>query len=136
MENRTYTIEEVKSEASEFLERKRKRNETTYKNYRTSLNYFIYYLTDIAKVNVLGTENYENLVEDFQGSLYEGFTYKVAESERLVKVKASGVNTHIRRIKTFLNSIGLKVEKVQSIKVNDPKYKSLKPEEMPLSTGS
>lgn len=132
MENRTYTIEEVKSEASEFLERKRKRNETTYKNYRTSLNYFIYYLTDIAKTNVLGIDNKETLLEGFQGSLYEGFIYKVEDNERTVKVKASGVNTHIRRIKTFLNSIGLKIEKVKQLSVNKPKYKSLKPEEIKL----
>ena len=132
MEKKEYTLEEVKIKASEFLERKRKRNETTYLNYRTSINYFIYYLTDIVKIDVLGTENNETILEGFQGSLYEGFNYKIDESERIVKVKASGVNTHIRRIKTFLNSIGLKIEKVKQLSVNKPKYKSLKPEEIKL----
>ena len=50
MENKKYTIEEVKEEANDFLNRKRNRNNTTYINYRTSVNYFIYYLTDVAEV--------------------------------------------------------------------------------------
>ena len=44
MVNRTYSLAEVKTEASDFLSRKRQRNETTFKNYRTSINYFIYYI--------------------------------------------------------------------------------------------
>ena len=51
MKNKEYTLEEVGKEASDFLLRKRQRNETTYKNYRTSINYFLYYLEHIAKVS-------------------------------------------------------------------------------------
>ena len=43
MENKNYNLTEVKSEASEFLETKKNKNETTFLNYRTSFNYFIYY---------------------------------------------------------------------------------------------
>ena len=46
MEEKKYTIEDVIAEASEFLNRKKKRNEITYKNYRTTLKYFIYYLNN------------------------------------------------------------------------------------------
>ena len=42
MANRNYTISEVKSEASDFLNIKKARNETTFYNYRTSINYFIF----------------------------------------------------------------------------------------------
>ena len=132
MANRIYNLEEVKKEASDFLKIKKARNETTFYNYRTSINYFIYYLTDIAEVNELGTENKDKLLEGFQGTLLNGFNYKVADNERTVKVKASGVNTHVRRIRTFLNkSLGLTVE-VNKLPVNKPKYKSLTKEEIEL----
>lgn len=127
-----YTISKVKAEASDFLNIKKARNETTFYNYRTSINYFIYYLTDIAEVEVLGTENKDKLLEGFQGSLLKGFNYKVHDNERTVKVKASGVNTHVRRIRTFLNkSLGLTVE-VNKLPVNKPKYKSLTKEDIEL----
>ena len=127
-----YTIEEIKSEASDFLENKKKKNETTYLNYRTSFNYFIFYLTDIAEVNELGTSNKEKVLEGFQAELLSGFNYKVEDTERKVKVKPSGVNTHIRRIKTFLNkSLGLTVT-LDKLNVNKPKYKSLTKEEVEL----
>lgn len=129
MANRTYSLEEVKKEASDFLNIKKDRNETTFLNYRTSINYFIYYLTNIAEVESLGTENKDKVLEGFQGSLLAGFNYVVNDVERTVKVKASGVNTHVRRIRTFLNkNLGLTVE-VNKLPVNKPKYKSLtKPE--------
>ena len=57
MENKEYSLTELKEKATDFLNRKRNRNETTYINYRTSINYFIYYLTDVAEVEVLGTDN-------------------------------------------------------------------------------
>lgn len=132
MEEKKYAIEDVIAEASEFLNRKKKRNEITYKNYRTTLKYFIYYLNNIAKVNSLDSSNKDVLLEGFQGSLLEGFNYKTSESESIVKVKPSSVNTHIRRTKTFLNSLGLSVDKVKALDVNKPKYKSLKPEEIRL----
>ena len=125
MANRNYNLTEVKSEASEFLNTKKKVNKTTYLNYRTSINYFIYYLEEVAKVEVLGTDNKEKVLEDFQGSLLEGFTYKVEDVEKVVKVKPSTVNSHVRRIKTFLNRrLGLTVE-INKLKVSKPKYKAL-----------
>lgn len=132
MEEKTYNLNEVKAEASDFLKRKKARNLTTYKNYKTTINYFIYYLTNIAKTNLLTDSNKEILIEGFQGALIEGFNYKTDESERIVKVKPSAVNTHIRRTKTFLNSIGLNTEKIKPLEVNKPKYKSLKPDEIKL----
>ena len=94
MANKTYNIEEVKAEASDFLKIKKDRNKTTYLNYRTSINYFIYYLTEIAKVEELGTDNKDKVLEGFQGSLLAGFKYVVNDVAKTVKVKANGVNTH------------------------------------------
>lgn len=132
MANRTYSLEEVEKEASDFLNIKKDRNETTFLNYRTSINYFIYYLTNIAEVEVLGTENKDKVLEGFQGSLLAGFNYVVNDVERTVKVKPSGVNTHVRRIRTFLNkNLGLTVE-VNKLPVNKPKYKSLTKAEVEL----
>ena len=138
MENRTYSLEEVEKEASDFLKRKKQINNTTFINYRTSINYFIYYLKNIAKVEELGIKNKDKVLEGFQGSLFEGFKYVIEDpeaelpTERTVKVKASGVNTHIRRIKTFLNkSLGLTVE-LKKLGVGKPKYKALTVEEIKL----
>ena len=132
MANKTYNIEEVKAEASDFLKIKKDRNKTTYLNYRTSINYFIYYLENIAEVEVLGTDNKDKVLEGFQGSLLAGFIYIVNDIERTVKVKANGVNTHVRRIRTFLNKcLGLPVE-VNKLKVDRPKYKSLTKAEVEL----
>ena len=132
MNNRTYTITEVKKEASSFLKIKKDRNKTTYLNYRTSINYFIFYLENIADVEELGTNNKDIVLEGFQGSLLTGFKYIVNDNERTVKVKAEGVNTHVRRIRTFLNKcLGLPVE-INKLKVDKPKYKSLSKEEVEL----
>ena len=132
MANRTYSLEEVKAEASDFLNMKKARNETTFLNYRTSINYFIYYLENISKENELGTANKEKVLEGFQAKLLSSFSYVVNDVERTVKVKPSGVNTHIRRIKTFLNkSLGLSVE-IKKLEVNKPKYKALSKEEVEL----
>ena len=120
-----YNLEEIKKEASEFLKIKKQRNNITFINYRTTINYFIYYLEEIAEAKEIGTENKDKLLEGFQGSLIEGFTYEVAGNKRPVKVEASGVNTHIRRISTFFNKcLGLTVE-IKKLPVNKPKYKSL-----------
>ena len=131
MANRNYSLTEVKKEASDFLNLKKDKNRTTYLNYRTSINYFIYYLEDISEETELGTDNKEKVLEGLQGSLLKGFNYKIKNPEaevpveRIVKVKPSAVNTHIRRIKTFLNRcLGLTVE-LTKLNVNKPKYKSL-----------
>lgn len=137
MENRNYSLKAVEKEATDFLKRKKQINNTTFINYRTSINYFIYYLT-IAKVEELGIKNKDSILEGFQGSLFEGFKYVVEDpeaelpTERTVKIKTSGVNTHIRRIKTFLNkSLGLTVE-LKKLGVDKPKYKALTVEEIKL----
>lgn len=98
-----HNITEVKDKASKFLITKKDRNKTTFLNYRTSINYFIYYLTNIANVEAINNDNIENLLVNFQNALLNGFHYKTEASERIVKVKSLGVNTHIRRTKTFLN---------------------------------
>lgn len=125
MENKTYTLTEVKEKASDFLNRKRNRNETTYLNYRTSVNYFLYYIEHIAGLTELTSDNKEDVIEGFQGTLLKGFTYAVEGTEKEVELKPSAVNTHIRRIKTFLNSIGLKIERLKKLPVNAPEYKAL-----------
>ena len=137
MANRTYTLEEVKAEATDFLNNK-KRNENTFLSYRTSMNYFIYYLEEVAEVKELGTLNKVKVIEGFQASLLAGFTYKIEDPEtevqveRIVKVNPSAVNSHVRRIKTFMNkSLGLTVE-VKPERVNKPKYKSLSKEDVEL----
>lgn len=138
MANRNYNLEEVKKEASDFLNIKKDKNKTTYLNYRTSINYFLFYLENISEEEVLGTDNKEKVVEGFQGSLLKGFNYivydikKEVEIVKEIKVKPSAVNTHIRRIKTFLNRcLGLSVE-LANLNVNKPKYKSLTKKEVEL----
>lgn len=131
MKNKDYTLTEVEKEAKDFLKRKRARNETTYKNYRTSINYFLYYLSAISNVNVIGVDNIAILLEGFQGSLFEGFTYEDNGIKRPVKVKASGVNTHVRRIGTFIKCLGFSVE-LAKLNVSKPKYKSLSIKEIEL----
>ena len=132
MANRTYSLEEVKKEASDFLNIKKDKNKTTYLNYRTSINYFLYYLENISEESNIGTDNKEKVLEGLQGSLLKGFKYIVNDVEKTVKVKPSGVNTHIRRIKTFLNRcLGLTVE-LAKLNVTKPKYKSLTKEEVEL----
>ena len=125
MENKTYTITEVKEKATDFLNRKKDRNETTFLNYRTSVNYFIYYMEHITGLTELTTDNKEDVIEGFQGTLFKGFTYETEGTEKKIKLKPSAVNTHIRRIKTFLNSIGLKIKRLKKLPVNEPEYKAL-----------
>ena len=131
MAYKSYNMEEVKAEATDFLENKKKK-ETTYINYRTSINYFIYYLSDVAEVEEINSDNKGKILEGFQSSLLTGFKYSVNDNERTVKVKAEGVNTHVRRIRTFLNKyLGLPVE-INKLQVDKPKYKSLSKEEIEL----
>ena len=57
--------------------------------------------------------------------IISGLASSQPDVEKTVKVKANGVNTHVRRIRTFLNKcLGLPVE-VNKLKVDKPKYKSL-----------
>ena len=120
-----YKLTEVKSKASEYLQNKKDRNETTYLNYRTSINYFIYYLEDVAEVTVVNEDNIEHLLDSFQNALLNGFLYSVEDTERTVKVKPSGINTHIRRIKSFLNKCFKLKPEIAKLDVAKPKYKSL-----------
>ena len=48
-----------------------------------------------------------------------------------MKVKASGVNTHVRRINTFIKCLGFTVE-LTKLNVSKPKYKSLSIKEIEL----
>lgn len=64
------------------------------------------------------------LIERFQRKLLNGFNYKINETKRFVKIKPNRVNTHIRRIKTFLNKcLELPVE-LAKLNINKPKYKN------------
>ena len=134
MKGKEYTLEELKLEASNFLKDKKEANETTFLNYRTSINYFLYFMEEHrSRFNTLTTENKEQVLNKFKNYLLNGFTYAVEGTERNVKIKASGVNTHITRIKTFFRKyLGLPVNDVKKLKVDKPKYKSLKPEEIKL----
>jgi len=127
MAKNNYSLIEVESEASEFLETKKKVNKTTYLNYRTSINYFLHYLRSKG-ITILGTEIKDKALEDFQATLIEGFTYE----GRNVKANPSTVNSHIRRVKTFLNKrLGFTVD-LKKLKEDKPKYKALSVEEVEL----
>lgn len=131
MANRTYSLEEVETEASEFLKTKQKINETTFLNYRTSINYFIHYLKEEG-IEVLGMENKDKVLEDFQATLIEGFTFINEDVKKTVKAKPSTINSHVRRIKTFLNKrLGLTIE-LKKLEEDKPKYKALSKEEVEL----
>lgn len=115
---KTYNLIKIKEKAyDEFLADKKANNETTFKNYRTSINYFMHYLEYISEFDNITSDNVDDVIKGFQSILLDGFNYNVAEYERLVKIKASGVNTHVRVIKTFLNKyLGLK-SNVKKLKV-------------------
>ena len=128
---KNYTLIEVESEASEFLETKKKVNKTTYLNYRTSINYFLYYLRSKG-ITILGTEIKDKALEDFQATLIDGFTYVNGDVRRKVKANPSTVNSHIRRVKTFLNKrLGLTIN-LSNLTEDKPKYKALSKEEVEL----
>ena len=128
---KNYTLVEVESEASEFLETKKKVNKTTYLNYRTSINYFLYYLRSKG-ISILGVENKDKVLEDFQATLIDGFTYVNGDVKRTVKANPSTINSHVRRIKTFLNKrLGLTI-KLSNLTEDKPKYKALSKEEVEL----
>ena len=143
MENKSYTLEEVKKEANLFLNAKAG-NINTYLSYRTSLNYFLYYLEHIVQVNKVECRNITTLIEAYQTSLFNGFTYEVESAEALIgfneenfkpihkeiKLSASGVNSNIRRIKTFFNKcFNIEVE-LKKLDEGEAKYKALKNDEV------
>lgn len=120
-----YKLTEVKEQASKFLINKKDRNETTFLNYRTSINYFIYYIENIAEAEAINEDNIEGLLDSFQNALLNGFLYVVEDKKRTVKVKPSGINTHIRRTKSFLNKCFKLKPEITKLDVDKPKYKSL-----------
>lgn len=121
MEYKEFKLDKVKQESARFLEAKANQNKNTFVNYRTSINYFLYYVENVIACDVVSSENITAILEGFKGSLFAGFQY----NNRTVKVKASGVNTHLRRVKTFLKKcLGLKAD-VEKYDVSEPKYKAL-----------
>ena len=128
MAYKEFKLNEVKKESKRFLEAKENQNINTFKNYRTSINYFIYYVENVIACDVVSSDNITQILEMFKGSLFAGFEY----NNRTVKIKASGVNTHLRRVKTFLNKcLGLKAE-INKFDVADAKYKALPINEIKL----
>lgn len=133
MEEKEYTLEEVKTEAKAFLTVKESKNTNTFLSYKTSINYFLYYLEHIVQVKKIGTRNIGIILEGFQGSLMSGFTYESEDIKRNVKVKGSGTNSHLRRIRTFLNKCLKLTSDLEPIKIKKQiKYKALPVEEIQL----
>ena len=145
-----YTLKEVEFKAMEFLEDAFDSNETTFKNYRTSINYFLYLMNcNKHRFSKINNDNKDNALKKFKNCLLNGFTYEVESVDdvlgyseeqfkdvnvnftfkpikRNVKVNDNGVNTHLRRIITFFNQyLHFKIKKFQFCKVDKPKYKSL-----------
>lgn len=141
MMTKEYTLDEVRFKAMEFLEDAFDSNETTFKNYRTSVNYFLYLMNcnkhRFAKIN---DDNKDKALNKFKNCLLNGFVYEVESVDdvlgyseetfkpvnRTVKVNANGVNTHLRRITTFFNQyLHLRIKNFNICQVDKPKYKSL-----------
>jgi len=128
MEYKEFTLDKVKQESERFLKAKADQNKNTFINYRASINYFLYYVENVIACDVVSSENINQILECFKGSLLAGFQYK----NRTVKIKSSGVNTHLRRVKSFLKKcLGLKTN-VQYYDEGDAKYKALKVNEINL----
>lgn len=122
-----YNLQQIKKEAVSFLEIKKQINENTFKNYRSSLTYFLKYL-ESEELLFLNSNNVSNVLESFQGKLLNGFNYE----NKTIVLTANSVNTHIRRINTFLRKcLGLTTE-IKKLNVSKPKYKSLKVDEIQL----
>lgn len=141
-----YTLDEIKVGAMEFLEDAKDSNETTFKNYRTSVNYFLYLMNcNKHRFATIDNNNKDKALKKFKNCLLNGFTYEVEsvddvlgytkelETEkdfkpvkRNVNINASGVNTHLRRITTFFNQyLHLRIKNFENCQVDKPKYKSL-----------
>ena len=145
-----YTLENIRIGARDFLEDNKDSNETTFKNYRTSINYFLY-LMDCNKHRfaTIDDDNKYDALNKFKNCLLNGFTYEVESVDdvlgytektfkpvkRTVKVNANGVNTHLRRIAAFFNKklqLRIKYKKMKKCQVDEPKYKSLKVDHVKL----
>lgn len=123
-----FKLNDIKKQSEIFLTAKANQNHNTFINYRNSINYFIYYAENIIDCKTVSSENIQNILESFKGGLFSGFNY----NGRTVKLKASGVNTHLRRIKSFLNKcFGLTAE-VDKYDISEPKYKALPVNEIQL----
>lgn len=128
MEYKEYKLNKVKQESERFLNAKKNQNENTFINYRASINYFIYYVENVIACDVVSSDNINQILESFKGSLLAGFEY----NNRTVKIKSSGVNTHLRRVKSFLKKcLGLKSD-VKYFDEGEPKYKALTVKEIEL----
>ena len=133
MEIKEFTLEEVKTESKVFLTVKESKNINTASAYRTSFNYFIYYLEHILQVKTIGTKNIGIVLEGFQGSLLSGFKYNVEGTEKTIKVSGSSTNSHLRRIRTFLNKCLNLTTELEPIQIkNKAKYKALPVNEIQL----
>lgn len=128
MTNKEYKLTAVKQESQRFLESKQNQNKNTFINYRASINYFIYYVENVIACDVVSSDNINQILEGFKGALFNGFEY----NNRTVKIKSSGVNTHLRRVKSFLNKcLGIE-SNVNYYDVGEPKYKALKVKDIEL----
>lgn len=139
-----YTLDEMRFEAMEFLEDAKDSNETTFKNYRTSVNYFLYLMNcNKHRFATIDDDNKYKALNKFKNCLLNGFTYEVESVDdvlgyseenfkpvnRTVKVNANGVNTHLRRITTFFNqclNLKIKSKEFKKCQVDKPKIKALK----------
>lgn len=117
-------IEELKKESSNFLNRKKAINETTAKNYTSSLKYFIYFLENIYKTEEITQSNIKEILEEFKGCLNNGLTITTENKTKTINFKASSMNIHIKRIETFLRSLNYDV-KITKFRTNERKYKAL-----------
>lgn len=136
-----YTLKEIRVKAMEFLEDAEDSNITTFKNYRTSVNYFLYLMNcNKHRFNKIDDDNKDKALKKFKNCLLNGFTYEVESVDdvlgyneenfkpikRNVKVNDNGVNTHLRRIITFFKQyLHFKIKNFQFCQVDKPKYKSL-----------
>ena len=145
--SKEYTLEEMRFKAIDFLEDAFDSNKTTFKNYRTSVNYFLYLMNcNKRRFATIDDDNKDKALNKFKTCLLNGFVYEVESVDdvlgyskkfeydeknfkpikRTVKVNANGVNTHLRRITTFFNQyLHLKIKKFNICQVDKPKYKSL-----------
>ena len=117
-------IKTLKKESSNFLKRKKAINETTAKAYKTSLKYFIYYTENIYLTHEINQKNIKHILEGFKGCLNNGLTITEENKTKTITFKPSTMNTHIKRVETFLRSLDFDI-KINKYRVNERKYKAL-----------
>jgi len=126
-------MQKLKTKRRQFLRNKRAQNENTYKSYKTSLKYFFQYLKEY-EINRITDENKRETLDGFKTYLNEGFIYDDGRSKepKNIKLKASGINSNLKRARTFLNYIGFPVTstEVSPLPVNAPDYKALRFEDI------